>query len=381
MTIQVLIGADICPTKTNFDLFAQADEDALLGQRLSARLHAADYTIFNLETPLTDDLSPIAKNGPCLSSPTSTINGIKAINPHFFTLANNHILDQGVQGLQSTVALLKQAGISYSGVGKNLTQARKPYIAHIKGIKLGIYCCAEHEFSIATDATPGANPYDPLTSFDVVRELKTQCDFVVVLYHGGKEHYRYPSPQMQRVFHKFVACGADVVIAQHTHCIGCEEKYKGATLLYGQGNFLFDHSDSEYWQTNLLVALDIDENSKSLAVNYIPCVKQSNGVRLAEGVQARQILADFKERSQQIQQEGFVKQNYQIFADQYLNNYLQNCSSWLGRNLLTRILNRITGHHLFSWLYSKQDFLRIQNILDCEAHREIFLQVVRRKNK
>ena len=274
MSIKILIGADICPTQTNFDLFAQADVDLLLGQRLSARLHEADYTIFNLETPLTDTLSPIAKNGPCLAALTAAIAGIKAINPHFFTLANNHILDQGPQSLQNTVALLKQAGISYSGVGKNLAQARKPYIAHIKGVKLGIYCCAESEFSIATDTTPGVNPYDPLTSFDAVRELKAQCDLVIVLYHGGKEHYRYPSPQVQRVFHKFVACGADVVIAQHTHCIGCEEKYKGATLVYGQGNFLFDHSDSEYWKTNLLVALDIDENSKSLAVNYIPCVKQ-----------------------------------------------------------------------------------------------------------
>ena len=239
MTIKILIGADIVPTKANYDLFSTADLKTLLGEDLTELLYSADYTIFNLEVPLTDKLSPIAKNGPNLVAPTSTINGLKAINPHFFTLANNHILDQDIQGLNSTINLLKQAGIAYSGVGENIEQANKTYIASIKEIKLGIYCCAEREFSIATDTTPGANPYDPLISFDTVQELKQQCDFVIVLYHGGKEHYRYPSPQLQRVFHKFAACGADLVVAQHSHCIGCMEEYQKSTLVYGQGNFLF----------------------------------------------------------------------------------------------------------------------------------------------
>lgn len=377
MSVKILIGADICPTYTNYNFFARADLSTLVGSELLSLLRSVDYTIFNLETPLTDKLSPIDKNGPCLIAPTNTINGLKAINPHFFALANNHILDQGVQGLKNTINLLKQAGISYAGVGDDLAHMLATHSVNLKGVKVGVYCCAEHEFSIATKNTPGANPYDPLTSFDEVRELKKQCDFVLVLYHGGKEQYRYPSPQLQRIFRKFAQCGANIVIAQHTHCVGCMETYQDAILVYGQGNFLFDAVDNEYWQTNLLVALDIDEQTKQFTINYIPCVKHSNGVRLSLAVQAKQILTDFKIRSEQIQEIGFIKKEYQSFANKLCNDYLQRCCGWLGHNLFIRILNKLTGYRLFTWIYSKRDLVCIQNILDCEAHRELFLRAVK----
>ena len=381
MSIKILIGADIAPTKYNFDLFTNANLNVLLGSELSALLSSADYTVFNLETPLTDKLSPLTKNGPCLYAPTSSINGLKAINRHFFTLANNHILDQGIPGLDSTIACLEQAGINYAGIGVNLAQAAIPYITTIKDIKLGIYCCAEHEFSIATENTPGANPYEPLVSFDAVRELKTRCDYVIVLYHGGKEHYRFPSPQLQRIFRKFAECGANLVVAQHTHCVGCMEEYCGGTLVYGQGNFLFDNSNNEYWKTNILIELVIDEQTKQPVIRYIPCAQHKHGVRLADTSLAQQILKDFNCRSQQIQKTDFIEQQYTKFSEQVLPQYLQNCSGWLGRNLAARILNKLTGYRLFTWLFYRHDFLRIQNILDCEAHREVFIQAIREKTR
>ena len=380
MTIKILIGADICPTPTNFNLFATADLTTLIGSKLVALLKTADYTIFNLETPLTDTLSPIAKNGPCLCAPTSTIHGIKAINPHFFTLANNHILDQDVQGLRSTQTLLEQAGIAYAGVGNNLKEAGKPYIAHIRDLKLGLYCCAEHEFSIATDTIPGANPYDPLVSFDAVRELKKQCDYVIVLYHGGKEHYRYPSPQLQRVFRKFADCGANLVIAQHTHCIGCMEKYSASTLVYGQGNFLFTAEHNEYWDNSLLIQAEIHAD-KSAQISFLPCACNGTCIQLAEGKTATRLVADFQARSQQIQTPGFIQKQYTQFSANLVNSYLQICTGKIGRNIFVRLVNKLTGHRLAGWFYNKQDRLKLQNILKCEAHREVFLQALKRKEK
>ena len=381
MVIKILIGADICPTKTNYNLFSKADIQTLLGQELTDLLKSADYTIFNLELPLTDEITPIAKNGPVLVAPTSTINGLKAINPHFFTLANNHILDQDVQGLNSTINLLKQAGISYSGVGNNIKQANKPYITNIKGIKLGIYCCTEHEFSIATENSLGANPYDPLVSFDTVRELKKQCDFIIVLYHGGKEHYRYPSPQLQRVFHKFADCGADLVVAQHSHCIGCYEKYNTSTLVYGQGNFLFDHSNDECWQTNLLIQLEIDISTNVQKISFIPCVKAENDVRLADIKQADDILKKFNFRSEQIKNSNFIEEEYRKFTKTLINSYLQSSAGLFGRNIIVRIINKIFKHKLFYWLYNDKDFLRLQNIVECEAHREAFLYALKKEKR
>lgn len=54
-----------------------------------------------------------------------------------------------------------------------------------------MYSCAQHEFTIATENSPGVKPFDTLELLDYIKELKSSCDYLVVLYHGGKEHYRY----------------------------------------------------------------------------------------------------------------------------------------------------------------------------------------------
>lgn len=273
----ILIGADLVPTKSNIDLFTTGNRTELIGTDLDKIMEEARYRIFNLEVPLTDIEEPILKQGPNLIAPTKTIEGYKALGVDLFTLANNHILDQNKQGLQSTICTLDNAGISHLGAGKNLAEAAASYVFSFCGKQIGIYACAEHEFSIATENTVGANPFDPLWSLDHVAELKRNVDFVIVLYHGGKEHYRYPSPNLQKICRRLVDKGADLVICQHSHCIGCEEKYKDGTVVYGQGNFIFDDSDNECWQTAMLVMLD-----NRFQISYIPLVKVRNGVRLAD---------------------------------------------------------------------------------------------------
>lgn len=256
--MKILIGADLVPTQSNYHLFQIGAVDELIGYDLKRELRNADFTIFNLEVPLTDRIEPIEKCGPNLRAPVDTIKGLKSINPHFFSLANNHILDQGRHGLENTIEVLDWAGIGYAGAGANLEEAKKPYIVEIQGIKVGIYCCAEHEFTIAKKHEAGANPFDPLESFDHISQLKQKCDFVIILYHGGKEYYRYPSPNLQKVCRKFVEKGANCVVCQHSHCIGAMEEWKvesgqKGVIVYGQGNFLFDYSESEFWKTSLLI--------------------------------------------------------------------------------------------------------------------------------
>lgn len=316
--MSILIGADIVPTKSNYELFETGNAKELVGEELLAVLNKAEYRIFNLEVPLTDEESPIKKCGPNLIAPYKTVNGYKALGIDLLTLANNHILDQDAQGLDSTRRTLDEAGIAYLGAGNTPEEAAKPYIFENAGKRFGVYACAEHEYSIVSDTTSGANPYDPLASFDHVQKLKTECDFAIVLYHGGKEHYRYPSPDLQRICHKFIEKGADLIVCQHTHCIGCEEKYSGGTIIYGQGNFLFDGEDSEYWQTSVLIAVGND-----LQVSYIPVVKEHTAVRLAAGCIKERILKEFEERNKQIQEDGFIEKSISFLRDQcWINIYI-----------------------------------------------------------
>ena len=378
MITKVLIAADIVPTKSNQIFFTNADIEYLVGKKLEERLKTADFITMNLEVPLVDSASPIRKCGPCLIAPVETIAGLKEINPYFFTLANNHILDQGISGLNSTIKVLKENGIAYAGVGNNIEEAKQPFIKVINNLNIGFYCCAEHEFSIAEKCKAGANPYDPLESFEDVSSLKDQCDYVIVLYHGGKENYRYPSPLLQKVFHKFADHGADLVVAQHTHCIGCKEEYHGSTLVYGQGNFLFDNSKSEFWKTALLIEL-VFEAEKQVTINYIPLVKENEKVRESEGCLKESILEAFQKRSHEILEMNFIEKEYDRFAIKMEKEYLLRFSGRLKRNIFVRILNKLTSYQFIQHFYPDDAKVAIENVLDCEAHRELAIRCMKEK--
>lgn len=376
--MKIIIAGDLVPTNSNIGIFEKGDVNALLGEELLSIWNSSDLRLLNLEVPLTDIESPISKSGPNLIAPLNTIKGIKALNPSLITLANNHILDQGIQGLKSTMETLKKYDIPFVGVGDNLLESSKSYIIEEKGKKIGVYACAENEFSIATLDKPGANPFDPFESLDHIEELKSKSDYVIVLYHGGKEHYRYPSPYLQKACKKMVDKGADFVICQHSHAVGSFEKHKDSTIVYGQGNFIFDLADNEYWNNGLLIKVSIDEE---VSIDYIPIIKNENTIKLAIGKDMEKILSDFNKRSKDILEEGFIKENYAEFAEKNIVNYLTKLSGF------GKWKSRIDRHLLNNWMlkrrYSKKNLLAIENYIKCEAHNELLLEGIKKliKNK
>lgn len=376
--MNILIGADLVPTKSNMEYFENKDIEKLVDKNLLEKLSKVDYRIFNLEVPLADIETPINKCGPNLIASTKSGLGIKALGVNFLTLANNHILDQGEKGLESTLKTLKELKIAFAGVGNSIEEASKSFIFEIENKKIGIYCCAEHEFSIVSKENIGANPFDPLESLDHIQNLKKQVDYVIVLYHGGKEHYRYPSPNLQKTCRKIIEKGGDLVICQHTHCIGCEEKWKDGTIVYGQGNFLFDHSESEFWKTSLLVNI-----KNNFEIEYVPILKDGFSVKLADEESKNKILSDFYKRSEEIKEEGFIEKEYEKISELEYIRYLSMAQGNRYNSLLFRVVNKLTGYKLKEYIlkcfYSKKDITALYNLIACEVHRENFLYSLNKK--
>lgn len=371
--MKLIIGADFVPTDSNVKYFESGELEYLFDQELISYLSQPSFKIFNLEMPLTDTDFPIKKNGPALRANPNAINLYKKLGVNLVTLANNHILDQGAQGLERTISILDASGISYVGAGNNLLSAVQAFSFMFEKHRVGVYACTEHEFSLADDTTPGANPFDPLESYDHINALKNNCDYVIVLYHGGKEHYRYPSPDLQRYCRKFVQKGADLVICQHSHCIGCMEKIENSTIIYGQGNFLFDHSESEYWKTGLLIEID-----SNLQIKYIPVIKNGFSVQMADEKHGKSILDDFNSRSNQILEEGIIQRKYADFAQEMLRHYYSNSLGRIGSNIFFRIINKLLKAAFFRWNYNEKYNLALLNSIECEAHRELFAEGLKR---
>lgn len=379
----IIIGADLVPTKSNVKEFEKGMSANLIGDEIAKIINDSDFSCFNLETPLINgNEGCIDKWGPCIGAPVSTVFGIKSLNIDFLTLANNHIMDYGVEGLQSTIEALNTVGIQYSGIGCNLDEAKRMFYTFVKGMKVGIYCCAEHEFSIATEHNAGVNPFNPMNSFDDVElsKEKDKADFVIVLYHGGKEHYRYPSPQLQKICRKFIEKGADLIVCQHSHCIGCKEEYKGGTIVYGQGNFIFDYGETnECWESAVLIDINIMNNSRT--IDYIPIIRKGNGICLAKNKDADDIIDSFNVRSNEILNPQFIYKNYQEYVEKLRSVYL---GAFLGhKSFFFRGINRITNGTLLrkkiKFLYRKKEILCLRNFIECEAHRELILTLLRER--
>jgi poly-gamma-glutamate synthesis protein (capsule biosynthesis protein) len=370
-TVTLLIGGDLAPTKSNYSFFEEGNIKSIIDERLLDLINSVDYRVFNLEVPLTDRKKHIRKDGPNLIAPTLTINGIKLLNPTVLGLANNHILDQDEQGLYQTIELLEKHEIHHVGVGKNLENAAKPLILNKDGIKFGIYACTENEFSIAEENRAGANPFDPLESPDHLLSLKSKCDFVIVLYHGGKEHYRYPSPDLQKVCRKMVEKGADLIICQHSHCIGAFEKYHESVIVYGQGNFVFDLRDNEFWATGLLIKASFGEK---MSVDFIPICKKGNGVELPAPDASEAILAAFYERSKQISEPGFVDTEFDKFCSHNGQYYL---AVFAGFGRILRNIDKLFNGIFTKQIYTRKKVSQIQNHVECESHRELLIRYLR----
>lgn len=374
--ITIVVGGDLAPTESNFSNFAEGNIKALMNDKLYTLLNSADFKLFNLEVPLTDTLKPISKDGPTLVAPASVINGLKSLDPVIFGLANNHILDQDEQGLYKTMEQLSRHQLKYVGAAENLAGAIKPLIIEKEGLKIGIYACAENEFSIAEEHRAGANPFDPLESLDHILNLKAECDYVLVLFHGGKEHYRYPSPGLRKVCRKMADKGADLIICQHSHCIGAFERYAKSVIVYGQGNFLFDRRDNEYWNTSILVKATFGEE---LSVEFIPVSKNGNGVSIPESVLSETVLKEFNQRSGNISKPGFIEAEYEKYCKSSGLFYL---GAFAGFGRILRGIDKLMNGMLSRMLYSSKKLYMIQNFVECEAHRELFLKYLhaRRKN-
>ena len=264
--MKIMIRSDVVPAASAKNEYTDGAIEKLLSDGFREKLHGAEFNIVNLECPLTRENEPAAKWGSSLKALPESMEALQKIPGLVVNLANNHIRDYGSQGVLDTIQVLEEHGIPYLGAGKDMENSNRSLILEKKPHKIGLYSCTEHEFSIAGEKSAGAHPVEEGEDILALQELKRQTDYVILLYHGGVEFYPYPTPEMQKRLRRYVRAGADLVVCQHSHCIGCTETYQDGVLVYGQGNFLFGErpeveaniQDQDTWESGMAVCADIE---------------------------------------------------------------------------------------------------------------------------
>jgi poly-gamma-glutamate synthesis protein (capsule biosynthesis protein) len=290
---KIIIAGDLMPMPCNYELFSAGDTEALFGGKLCELFASADHRVCNLEGCFTDSDQPITKIGPNIKAPTNTINAIKKLGIDYASMGNTHSMDYGRQGYLDTCRTLTENGIDCFGWGDDAGSVKSYAEIRHDGRSIVLYNATENFGNAAKAEYPGVNLYDEYRVCRELKELKERCDFLIVLYHGGIEGTNFNSEIMRRRFHRMADNGADVVISQHTHAVGEEERYNGAYLLYGQGNFCFHYRPvvTTLLAEGLVLELEIGEDGFSATPHRI--LRTDKGCVYDED----QDLAAFYERS------------------------------------------------------------------------------------
>jgi poly-gamma-glutamate synthesis protein (capsule biosynthesis protein) len=210
-------------------------------------ISSADLALANMEESAPDHFT-FHRHGTVFTGDPALLAGIGRAGIDVASVASTHIGDGGTAGILQTIRSLKKYGIVPFGAGVNLAAARKPAIFTEGGVKVAIvgYDGISGSYYGATSTTIGDTPLDS-TFFkaDVAAARAAGAKVVIAFPHWGVEYTSGPSRSQQRLGHRMVDAGFDIVIGNHPHWAQAMEVYKGKPIWYSLGNFTFDQSWSE----------------------------------------------------------------------------------------------------------------------------------------
>lgn len=372
--IKVLVAGDFCPHHRVAELLSKGDCSFFEG--VKARIGEADYAVVNFECPVVEgEVQAIEKCGPALKTTARAVEAITAGGFDAVTLANNHFRDYGDVGCRTTLDVLKSAGLDIVGGGMNLSEAQQILYKTVRDKRLAIVNFCENEFSIATTTQAGAAPLDLIDNIRQIREARENADYVLVIVHGGHEHYQLPSPRMKKLYRFFVECGADAVVNHHQHCYSGYEVYQGHPIVYGLGNFCFDWEGqrSSTWNEGYCVELQFEEGR--VGIKLLPYT-QCDESPIVEWRQPKQITSFEKH---------IEKLNHIISEDMLLQEAFgqwvekqQKIKMNIFASYHNRYLNAAAYRGWIPRLITKSELGAIINHIECESHRDVTLAVLKK---
>ena len=222
----------------------------------------ADYASGNFENPvLKQDEENYEKIDKQIHLHTNAdaAQALKRANFSIVNLANNHMMDFGVEGLNDTISVMDEAGLNHVGAGNDVGEATAIDYQEINGLTvatLGYTDTLVEGFS-ALGYRGGVARATPENIFPLIEEANKEADLVFVNIHWGAEYDNQPHPRQTELARAMIDVGADAIIGHHAHVLSEVEKYKDGVIFYGLGNFIFDQGwsrtkDSAVVQYDLL---------------------------------------------------------------------------------------------------------------------------------
>lgn len=375
--IKILVAGDFCPIHRVASYIAQ--DDFTIFSQVKPIINICDYSIINLECPVVIDentATPITKQGPSLKCNVKALSYLKQLGFNALTLSNNHFRDYGDVGCIDTISTCSTLSLDYIGAGSNVQSAKQILYKQIGQIKFAICNFCENEESIATSNNAGSNPLDIINNYYDIRDAKSNADYVIVITHGGHEHYQLPSIRMKKLYRFFIDAGADVVINHHQHCYSGYEEYKGKMIFYGLGNFSFDWNQkfSKLWNEGFFVILSFCQGKMSFEIYPYTQGISGAGVTMMDTNQKKEFSVHLQALNQIISSDDLLK------VEQI--KFYQSCFRQINNNLQpyqSRIQKALYRRGLLPDFLTTRKCINLRNYVSCESHRDVLLYYLESK--
>ncbi|MFD5461638.1 CapA family protein [Kitasatospora sp. NPDC127059] len=268
--------------RTEPRLTVQPPEQAL--GPISRTLADADLSVLNLETAITGRGAPEPKTYTFRTTPKA-LSVLKDSGVDVVSMANNHAVDFGADGLADTLAAKDSSPVPVIGVGHNAKEAYAPYLTTVRGVKVAVVAASQVEDITNQKWRAGANKPGIASALDVpalvsaVQAAKQQAPVVLVYLHWGEEGKACPTAAQTAVAKKLAAVGASAVVGTHAHTMVGSGMLGNTYVGYGFGNFLW-YGTSNYAFSNEtgVTTLTLAADGKVTGEAFAPATIDDKGI-------------------------------------------------------------------------------------------------------
>jgi poly-gamma-glutamate capsule biosynthesis protein CapA/YwtB (metallophosphatase superfamily)/outer membrane protein assembly factor BamB len=249
-------------------------------EAVSELLRGADIAIGNLESPLSVSGDPLQKRFVFRAHPRHAETLARA-GFDVMSVANNHLLDFGQEGIEQTLEILRDVGVVPLGAGLSPEEARRPLSLRVKGRNIAFLAYAASRWKGSSEVPTSAQiSFADLAAIRAdVERARQRADLVVVIMHLGTEYQSRPDQEQLAVSRAAIDAGACLVIGHHPHVVQGAGTYGEGFIAYSLGDFVFDIDVTEAARDGAMLRVLLGDSGVE-AVDLVP-------VRIVDDLQPR----------------------------------------------------------------------------------------------
>lgn len=262
-------------------------------------LRRSDVLIGNLESVITTRDTRQAKRY-TFRAPARGATALRRAGFDLVSLANNHALDYGPEGLADSIRHLRRAGVRPMGAGADLAEARAPVVVTRDGLRIAFLARADARMDSnewprlrweATRRRSGLAYGRPSELRADVRAARKVADVVVVMLHSGREYAASATRAQRRIVEAALQGGAALVVSSHPHVLQRGHRAGRTMVAWSLGNFVFDGFATIPGARDSAI-LDVTLGRRGVrSVRWHPVILRGGFPRPATGADRRRILA------------------------------------------------------------------------------------------